>query len=736
MEGVKSFIPKPGKADYTIASAFRPISLSNYLLKGLERLCVWRVDEALLEFPIHDRQHGFRCDRSTETAISEVVNEIERHIFKRERTLGVFLDIKSAFDSITPEQIRKCLLNHRAPVTLVDWYYDYITNRKINVSRGGVASARFWLVAFNMAVKIINCQGCNGTAFADDCAVLISGTKTGELIKTMQSTLVEIERWGSRCGLTFNPAKTVVIMFSRRNDKPFKKLRMGGVELKYSKETKYLGVTLDSRLTWKPHITSKLAAAKKLIYIVNQAVRGNWGLAPELSKWALTGVVWPALTYACVSWAHAVKTKWIRKRLDRIDRLGLLSIAQCAPSTPTHALRIIYGTPPCRLLINKLALDTFVRYRTMMKLEWDGLSRGVKPQKSHLKFLWEKVGGWGLESLEADNIKAVSPMKLFRVVVDSFTGDKKYLNQSQYNIYSDGSKTATGVGAGFTILRNGLEILTGEVKLLDGCTVFQAEVLAIFEAIRTLLNSDQVHKVRFVKIFSDSSAALYALRKRRCKSKLVLYTIKILNKLAGMNVNISLVWIKAHVGHPGNERADCLTKRGTESDINASWVKCPINSYRSRTDNEMVKEWNKEWLECGMARMSKQFYKSVDMVRFGELVKLSRGDLTLIVTMTTGHNDLRYHYSLRDPTVSPKCRLCNCERETFYHLLRECPRLNGLRFDLLGAYQIMGDMAWEPDCLLDFIKSIPFDLRQLGSCFINSFSSTSIFNSETSYSSG
>ena len=77
-----------------------------------------------------------------------------------------------------------------------------------------------------------------------------------------------------------------------------------------------------------------------------------------------------------------------------------------------------------------------------------------------------------MESLEADNIKAVSPMKLFIVVVDSFTGDKKYLNQSQYNIYSDGSKTAAGVGAGFTILRNGLEILSGEVKLLDGCTFF------------------------------------------------------------------------------------------------------------------------------------------------------------------------------------------------------------------------------------------------------------------------
>ena len=33
------FIPKPGKNSYEQASAFRPIALSNYFLKALERLC-------------------------------------------------------------------------------------------------------------------------------------------------------------------------------------------------------------------------------------------------------------------------------------------------------------------------------------------------------------------------------------------------------------------------------------------------------------------------------------------------------------------------------------------------------------------------------------------------------------------------------------------------------------------------------------------------------------------------
>ena len=41
------WLPKPGKDDYLEPKSFRPISLSNFLLKGLERLITWRMDEHL-----------------------------------------------------------------------------------------------------------------------------------------------------------------------------------------------------------------------------------------------------------------------------------------------------------------------------------------------------------------------------------------------------------------------------------------------------------------------------------------------------------------------------------------------------------------------------------------------------------------------------------------------------------------------------------------------------------------
>ena len=70
------FIPKQGKTSYQEAKSFRPISLSNYLLKGLEKLLVEQMDLALEDHPIHKNQHGFQRGLSTETAISKTVNYI------------------------------------------------------------------------------------------------------------------------------------------------------------------------------------------------------------------------------------------------------------------------------------------------------------------------------------------------------------------------------------------------------------------------------------------------------------------------------------------------------------------------------------------------------------------------------------------------------------------------------------------------------------------------------------
>jgi hypothetical protein len=166
-----TFIPKIGKDTYTLAKSYRPISLSNYFLKGLERLLGWHMKEMLEKFPVHVGQHGFCNNKGTETAISETVNFIEKNInTSAKHVVAVSLDISSAFDTIQPLAIKDSLIKHGGNHSFVNWYYNYITKRyiqttlhghtlkritKVGFPQGGVVSADFWKIVFNPAIEII-----------------------------------------------------------------------------------------------------------------------------------------------------------------------------------------------------------------------------------------------------------------------------------------------------------------------------------------------------------------------------------------------------------------------------------------------------------------------------------------------------------------------------------------------------------------------------------------------------
>ena len=101
------WIPKPGKHTYKIFKSWRPISLLNQPLKVMEKLIAKQADKTMTE--VHSRQHGFRKNKSTESAISETTNYIEKHMANNEDVIGVFLDIQAAYYTITPSSIKEAL---------------------------------------------------------------------------------------------------------------------------------------------------------------------------------------------------------------------------------------------------------------------------------------------------------------------------------------------------------------------------------------------------------------------------------------------------------------------------------------------------------------------------------------------------------------------------------------------------------------------------------------------------
>ena len=101
-----SLSPNRGKTIIPYHDPFGPITLSNVMLKIMERVVQRELDNTCFrENPLHPMQHAFRTGRGTDTALSDLVDTIEGAFTRKEYALGVFLDIQGAFDNVIPDRV-------------------------------------------------------------------------------------------------------------------------------------------------------------------------------------------------------------------------------------------------------------------------------------------------------------------------------------------------------------------------------------------------------------------------------------------------------------------------------------------------------------------------------------------------------------------------------------------------------------------------------------------------------
>ena len=128
-----SFIPKPGRLDYTNSKAFRPISLTSFFLKGLDKLVDrYLRSETLVDLPLNPRQHVYQAGKST---LHQLVKRVERALEAKQYSLGVFFDIEGAFDHTSTTAVRKALKERKVVRPVIEWIVATIGQRTIYASQ-------------------------------------------------------------------------------------------------------------------------------------------------------------------------------------------------------------------------------------------------------------------------------------------------------------------------------------------------------------------------------------------------------------------------------------------------------------------------------------------------------------------------------------------------------------------------------------------------------------------------
>jgi hypothetical protein len=126
------FIPKPGKEDYSDPNSFRPISLTPFIFKTMERLVLWHLEETTFRAkPLHRNQHAFRRSHSTDIPLSKLTNFVEQCFINKEYAVCIFLDIIGAFNNVTHQAIIKAMKEAKFPPEIVAWYGNYVHTRQV-----------------------------------------------------------------------------------------------------------------------------------------------------------------------------------------------------------------------------------------------------------------------------------------------------------------------------------------------------------------------------------------------------------------------------------------------------------------------------------------------------------------------------------------------------------------------------------------------------------------------------
>ena len=709
------FIPKPGKTDYGDPKSYRPISLTSYFFKTLEKIVLWSIqNSALKEHPLSSNQHAFRKNYSCDTALSNLVDQIESGINRNKYVLSVNLDIQSAFDWVGYDAAITSMRERNISENIVRWYEQYLYNRtafatqyghtssiksRRGTPQGGILSPLIWCLTFESLIKIFDSGPITATAFADDLSLNLIGIDPGVMSNIMTNNLKQVASWGKERKLRFVPQKCTAIFFHKK--KKFtepEKVRMNGAEIPYQKHVKFLGVFLDSKLSFKYHLKQKIAKAKQNIMMVRNGTGVLWGPTCASLKWAYNGIVIPTVTFGSIIWSRAAADGQIIQKLSRLNRLISACMFPMRRGTPTAALEIILNLPPVDLVIKERALNSMLRIAHHNRSRWDGCGKG----RGHIRYLKNTLLDLGVDKLVFDNTKSLSFQKEYTVDFSSF---RKGLpdTKSELQLFSDGSKLDDRVGYGFGIFQGQSELASESGYLGTIQTVFQAEVTAILKGCEMLKDL----RARSITFFSDSQAAISALAGFHVNSKLVETCIEKLNQL-GSACNVTIKYVKAHCGIEQNETADKLAKQGTKKTQQNFTVLPPLSWAKFLVKKAINSEWCDRWYQLNQARQSKIWFPSLNKRASKFLLGQTRENLGLMVQMITGHNFLNRHESLVNPGTDPTCRLCREEDECAWHLIGECPMLRAKRWEYLGQHFLDSPPDWSPSRLLQFLLKAKF----------------------------
>ena len=694
-------IPKPGK-DHSNPNNYRPISLTSCVCKTLERMIndrlVWFLENNQI---LTDIQCGFRKRKSTIDHLVRLETFIRDAFLNKQEVVSIFFDLEKAYDTTwkygilkdlheaglrgrMPVFISKFLDNRNFRVRIGSTFSDSF-EQEMGVPQGSILSVTLFSLKINSLAKVLS-KDVEGSLYVDDFLMSYRAKSTRTCERQLQGCLHKIEDWCKENGFKFSPSKTACVHFhNKRGILPEPNLNLNGNKITVVKETRFLGVIFDQKLSFIPHMKALKTKCLKALDIIKVVSNQEWGADKSVLLKLYRSLVRSKLDYGCIVYGSA-RPSYL-KVLNTIHHQGLRLALGAFRTSPVESLYVEAGELPLEHRRIKLSLQYVTKLKStpsnpafncVFKPEYEHKylrnTKVISPLGIRIK---EHLQGSNIliDEINEDDIYDIPPWELSSPTINltlhssskSETHNSEfrqrflevndfYENKGYVPVYTDGSKADNYVSSSAVF-----PVDIFKVNLHEHTSIFTAEAVALKLAVQHI----QRDAIRKSVIYSDSLSCLQALQNKNMENPIIREIIHILSYLREVDSQIEICWIPGHCGITGNEKADKIAKDHIPHNIYE--VKTPYSDLKPRISQYVNSLFQAKWDVCvgnKLHEINESFLPSL------KLYSDNRKEDIILTRLRIGHTRLTHKHYLgnEDP---PECIPCNTQL-TIKHILIEC----------------------------------------------------------------
>ncbi|KAA0201988.1 hypothetical protein HAZT_HAZT007569, partial [Hyalella azteca] len=207
-------------------------------------------------------------------ACAELIADHFASVSSRDRHTPAFRQHRDRMEAHPLDFSTSDTQTYNDPITMTEVKEQLIQEE--GVPQGSVFSCTLFALAINNILRQLP-TAVSGSLYVDDLVIYASSAYLPALERRLQVAINALCKWCTKNGFTFSPTKTVAINFHRTRNMAEPSLNLANHPISFVQSTRFLGVVLDSRLSWIPHIRQLKQTCIHALSVLRCLSHLTWG---------------------------------------------------------------------------------------------------------------------------------------------------------------------------------------------------------------------------------------------------------------------------------------------------------------------------------------------------------------------------------------------------------------------------------------------------------------------------